>query len=169
MKNWVITPKVKTPEFIKELMNMIKEDVLTPYFFPKGLKINMDEYINVLRDVVKPWMDRVGGYRLYIFQQDGGPAHDGGCTQDWCTENLRGFWSRDFRPPSSPDCNPLDSYVWGVFMRDVNWGPHNIVVSLKRGITWVMEYIERASLVRAYKRFRHRIEMMVAVHGDFIN
>ncbi len=30
MKNRVITPKVRTPEFIKELMNMIKEDVITP-------------------------------------------------------------------------------------------------------------------------------------------
>ena len=26
-------------------------------------------------------------------------------------------------PPSNPDCNPLDFYVWGVAKRDVNWHP----------------------------------------------
>ena len=62
-------------------------DVMPPYFFPKGLKINMEELIKVLRDVVKPWMDRVAGDRHYIFQQDGAPAHNGGRTQDWCKEN----------------------------------------------------------------------------------
>ena len=142
-------------------MNMIKEDAITPYFLPRDLKINRDESINVLRDVVKPWMDRVVGERLYIFQQDGTPTHDGGCTQDWCTENLRGFWSRDFWPPSLPDFNPLDYDDWGVCKRDVNRGPHIIMVSLNRGMTWVIEYMERASLVRACKRFRHKIEMVV--------
>ncbi len=38
MKNRVITPKVRTPEFIKELMNMIKEDVITYIFSPKASK-----------------------------------------------------------------------------------------------------------------------------------
>ena len=143
-------------------------DVMPPYFFPKGLKINMEEYIKVLRDVVKPWMDSVAGDRHYIFQQDGAPAHNGGRTQDWCKENLRGFWSKDFWPPSLPDCNPLDYYVWGVLERDVNRGPHNTVDSLKRGITWLMESMERAPLKRACRRFRHRIELVVAARGDFI-
>ena len=51
-------------------------DVMPPHFFAKGLKINDEEYVKVLRDVVKPWMDRVAAGRHYSFQQDGAPAHN---------------------------------------------------------------------------------------------
>ena len=50
-------------------------DVMLPYFFPKGLKVNSEEYVKVLETVVKPWMDSVAGERHYVFQQDGVPAH----------------------------------------------------------------------------------------------
>jgi hypothetical protein len=143
-------------------------DVMPPYFFEKGLKINQAEYIKVLRTVVKPWMDQVAGDRPYIFQQDGAPAHTGNQTQTWCRENLRGFWPKEIWPPSSPDCNPLDYYVWGVCERDINRTPHNNIASLKRGISWVMESMLRDPLVRACSRFRRRLEMVVQKNGDFI-
>jgi hypothetical protein len=36
-----------------------KSDVMPPHIFAKGLKINTDEYLKVMEDVVKPWMDQV--------------------------------------------------------------------------------------------------------------
>ena len=30
---------------------------MPPYFFPQGLKINTEVYLNVMRKVVKPWID----------------------------------------------------------------------------------------------------------------
>jgi hypothetical protein len=32
-------------------------DVMPPRVFTKGLKVNTDEFINVLEIVIKPWMD----------------------------------------------------------------------------------------------------------------
>jgi hypothetical protein len=52
-----------------------------PHIFPRGLKVNTDEYLAVMKEVVKPWMDQVAGGRHYVFQQDGAPAHNSGLTQ----------------------------------------------------------------------------------------
>ena len=83
-------------------------DVMPPYFFPKGLKVNSEEYVKVLETVVKPWMDEVASGRPYIFQQDGAPALTSIKTQDWSRENLPFFFEKEVWPPSSPDCSPLD-------------------------------------------------------------
>ncbi len=56
-------------------------DVIPPHFFEKGLKINAQEYLKVMQDAVKPWMDTVANGRHYIFQQDGAPAHNAKVTQ----------------------------------------------------------------------------------------
>ncbi len=31
--------------------------VMPPHIFTKGLRVNTDEFINVLEIVIKPWMD----------------------------------------------------------------------------------------------------------------
>ena len=148
-------PIVMSTKFLGVLSN--EGHVMSPHFFEKGLKINQVEYIKVMTEVVKPWMDRVAGDHPYVFQQDRAPAHNGNTTQKWCKEN-----------PSSPDCNPLDYYVWGDLERDVNRGPHNKRASLMQGIVWIMESLESAPLVRALKRFQTRLEKVVAAGGDFI-
>ncbi len=63
-------------------------DVMPPHFFGKGLKVNLEEYVKVLRDVVKPWMDGVAAGRHYVFYQDDAPAHNSKLAQDWCAANL---------------------------------------------------------------------------------
>ncbi len=40
-----------------------------------------------------------------------------------------GVWEKEVRPPSSPDCNPLD-FVWGVSESKVNAKPHNKIEDL---------------------------------------
>ncbi len=49
-------------------------DVMPPHIFPKGLRVDTGEYLNVMETVVKPWMDQIAGNRHYIFQQDGAPC-----------------------------------------------------------------------------------------------
>ncbi|QQP40066.1 Transposable element tcb1 transposase, partial [Caligus rogercresseyi] len=51
--------------------------------------------------------------------------------QNWRSENLDMFWSKEFWPPSSPDLNHCDYYLWGVLERDTNKRAHNTVDSLK--------------------------------------
>jgi hypothetical protein len=142
-------------------------DVMLPDIFAKGLKINTEEYIKVLIEGVKPWMDKVAAGRHYVFQQDGAPAHNSKATQDWCRENLPEFWPKEVWPPSSPDCNPLDYFVWSVCERDVNKAPHNNVASLVTKIKEVVASLPRDTVAKACRRFRQRIEAIVDASGDF--
>ena len=109
-----IVMKTKFPAQVMVLGVVSNEgDVMPPHVFAQGLKINTEVYIDVLSNVVKPWMDGVARGRPYVWQQDGAPAHNANRTQDWCRANLPHFWEKEVWPPSSPDVNPLDFYVWG--------------------------------------------------------
>ena len=109
-------------------------DIMPPHFFERGLRVNAEVYIDVMRDVVKPWMDEVAGGRPYVFQQDGAPAHSAQVTQTWLASNLPDFWGKEVWPPNSPDCNPLDYYVWCACEWTINRSPRNTVASLNTAI-----------------------------------
>ena len=63
--------------------------------FEAGLRVNADVYLDILKNVVKPWMDQVAGDSPYIWQQDDAPAHTAKKVQDWCEENFPYFWAKD--------------------------------------------------------------------------
>ncbi|QQP56135.1 Transposable element tcb2 transposase [Caligus rogercresseyi] len=99
-----------------------------------GLKVNTAIYIDVMKNFVKPWMDLVANGRPYVFQQDSAPAHKSRETQAWLLENLPYHWSLDLWPPSSPDCNPLDYFFWGMVENKTNQHAHNTLDSLRAAI-----------------------------------
>jgi hypothetical protein len=109
-----------------------------PHFFEMGQRVNAKQYIEVLDTVVKPWMKTVAGECPYVFQQDGAPAHTAKLTQEWLKANLQDHWPKEIWPPSSPDCNTLDYFMWSVCEREVNKQPHNTMASLKAKISEVM-------------------------------
>ncbi|UYV68303.1 hypothetical protein LAZ67_5003795 [Cordylochernes scorpioides] len=143
-------------------------DVMPPHFFEKGLRMNADTYINVLETVVKPWMDMVATGRKYVFQQDSAPAHKAKKTQSWLTLNVPSHWGPDIWPPNSPDCNPLDYYVWGVVERDVNKAPHTTIQSVKKAVHTVMTQMDKVIVAKACASFRIRLETVVANNGNYI-
>ena len=145
-----------------------KGDVMPPHVFEAGLKVNTEVYLDVMNNVVKPWRDEVACGRPYIWQKDGAPAYNSKRTQDWCRENLPFFWEKEIWPPSSPDCNPLDYFVWGVAERDVNRSPHNTKQSLITSINEVFANMSRENVIKACSRFRSRLEEVVEAEGDFI-
>ena len=89
-------------------------------------------------------------------------------TQDWCRANFSHFWEKEVWPPSSPDLNPLDFFVWGVAERDTNRSPHNTKDSLIRSIKEVFTNFPREDLVHACSRVRSRLEEVIDASGDFI-
>ena len=145
-------------------------DVMPPHFFPAGLRVGAKDYIEVLETVVKPWMDGIAQGQPYVYQQDSAPAHKARITQAWCYQNLpyHCHKSPDLWPPSSPDCNPCDYYLWGVLEQQVNCRPYNTKDELKVAIVDAMRSLSRHELAKACSSFRGRVEMVVAAEGGFI-
>ncbi|QQP52246.1 Transposable element tcb2 transposase, partial [Caligus rogercresseyi] len=132
-----------------------KGDVMPPHVFEAGLRVNSKVYLDVLKNIVKPWMDQVAGDRPYLWQQDGAPAHTAKKVQDWCEDNFPHFWGKEVWPPSSPDLNPLDFFV----------SPHSTKQSLINSITEVFANFDRESVVNACSRVRSRLEEVVDAKG----
>ncbi len=86
----------------------------------------------MLKKDVLPWLRELGPY---LFQQDEASAHTAKEMQDWCRENFFDFLRKDEWPPSSPDCNPMNFFVWGITQRVVNKVPYKSVEDLKAAIT----------------------------------
>ena len=144
-------------------------DVMPPHFFEQGLRVNADGYIHVLETVVKPWMDLVANGSPYVFQQDSAPAHKARRTQAWLYDNMPHHWSPDLWPPSSPDCNPLDYFVWGVVEREVDTVPYNTIGALRQAIVDAMGNIHKGTLVCACSHFCRCLEKLFKMRAATLN
>jgi hypothetical protein len=127
----------------------------------------MDEYLKVMEDIVKPWVVQVTTSCRYVFQQDRALAHSKQ-TQEWLKTNLPEVWEKEIWHPSLPHCNPLDYFVQGVAHLQVNKAPHSTAASLISNIKEVKGNLDRATVARACKQFRSRLEAIVEADGDFI-
>jgi hypothetical protein len=64
----------------------------------------------------------VDGWRDYVFQQNGAPAHNSKTTQEWCRENFPEFWPKEVWPPSSPVLTPWTT-TFGAFVNERSTKP----------------------------------------------
>ena len=79
-------------------------------FRARKVKIKADYYVsNLLSELLEDCFEKVGN--VFIFQQDGAPAHTAKRTQDFLQMNCPDFIDKDEWPPNSPDLNPLDYHV----------------------------------------------------------
>ena len=128
-------------------------DVMPPYFFEEGHRVNADAYTHVLETVVKPWMDQVASGREYIFQQDSS-------TQS--RENP-GLANAERTPSLEPwPVDPFDFFEWDVVQRDVNKTFHNTIQSVKDTVHAVMTHMDKSIVAKACASFRTRLEAIVA-------
>ena len=102
-------------------------------FVESGVKINAAYYLEeILEGCLKAEAQRVFGQGQWTFQQDSAPAHKAKVVQDWCRAQIPDFISSSESSPSSPDLNPLDYSIWGIFEARVNAVQHRSVDSLKK-------------------------------------
>ena len=107
--------------------------IMPPHIFEVGLKVNTKVYLDVLKSVVMPWCNQVAGGRPWLWQQDSAPAHKSKETQDWLQKEWYDFVPFTHWPPSSPDLNPLDFFVWSYVENITNMTSHNTKASLIAG------------------------------------
>ena len=70
------------------------------------------------------------GGRPWVWQQDSAPAHKSKETQAWLQKKCYDFVPFSYWPPSSPDLNPLDYFVWSYVENITNMNSRNTKASL---------------------------------------
>jgi len=138
---------------------------MPPYFFPKGLKITTEVYLDVLKTVVKPWVESTFPNSKYVWQQDSAPAHKAKRTQQWCKKNFQDFWPWSKWPPSSPDLNPLDYGIWGYLESKACATPQRSVDDLKSAVIEQWTNMPESFVKKTCKAFRPRLEAMLKADG----
>ena len=103
-------PVLKRTRFLSSVMvlGVISNQghIMSPFVFPKGLRVTAEIYQDVLRSVVKPWMDKIADGRPYVFQQDSAPAHKSKTTQTWLMNNVPTTGRRTCARPPHPTAAP---------------------------------------------------------------
>ena len=163
--------KTKFPATVMVLGVVSSEGhVMPPHIFEQGLKITTEVYLGVLEQVVVPWCQGVAGDRPWVWQQDSAPAHMSRRTQAWLKDETNGVYSfvpYTHWPPSSPDCNPMDYFVWGFIETLTNRVAHNTKASLVAEIKRQFSLLPNALVKKACSRFRSRLEAVIEARGAF--
>ncbi|QQP37282.1 Putative transposable element [Caligus rogercresseyi] len=139
---------------------------MPPFWFPQGLRVGAKEYLAVIKNVVKPWLDATYPKGNYCYQQDGAPGHKAKKPQKWCKDNLMNFWPAHFWPPSSPDVAPLDYGIWGFVESKACATPHPSVDALKASVEKEWADMSEHYVRKVCRAFRPRFEAMVSAEGS---
>ena len=99
--------------------------IMPPHTFEVGLKVNTKVYLDVWKSVVIPWCNQVAGGRPWVCQQNSAPAHKSKKTQAWLQKECYDLVLFSHWPPSSPEMNPLDYFVWSLVEKITNMTSHN--------------------------------------------
>ena len=89
-------------------------------------------------------------------------------TQEWLSDHFHDHVTPNMWPPSSPDLNPIDFYVWGVVERQTNRRPHPNRDSLKSAISEEMKHMSQERVIRACSLLRGCLEAVIEAEGGFI-
>lgn len=142
--------------------------VMPPHFIEAGLKINAEEYLKILKDVLMPWIRRNYEPFNVMLIQDSAPAHGAKKVQDFLKENLPLFVPKDIWPSSSPDLNVCDYWLFGVIEGESNVTSHPSVNSLKTAIRQAFRNLDPEDVKRSCSRFRSRISQIIDAKGGHI-
>ncbi len=116
-----------------------------PHIFKTGLWVNTNIYLEVTECTLLPWIKTVVGDRPWMWPLDPAPCHVSNRSIKWLKDHSYDLVLKDCWPPSSPDPNPLDYFVWGYLGTHTNRGAHTTKASL---ITSIKENFAPSSRLR---------------------
>ena len=142
--------------------------IMPPHIFEVGWKVNTKVYLDVLKSVVIPWCNLVAGGRPWVWQQDSALALKSKETQAWLQKECYDFVPFSHWPPSSPDLNLLDYFVWSYVENITSMTSHNTKASLIATIRRVFAELPPALVEKACPQFRIRIEAVIEAEVGYI-
>ena len=177
MRIWIATnnrdvPRVMKTNFPTTVMvfGVVSSEghIMPPHIFEVTLKVNTKLYLDVLKSMVILWCNQVAGGRPWVWQQDSTPAHNSKETQALLQKECYDFVPFSHWPPSFPDLNPLDYFVWSYVENMTNMTSHNTKASLIAAIRRVFAVLPPALMEKAGSQFRIRIEAVIEAEGGYI-
>ena len=177
MQIWIATNNRDVPRVIKTkfpatvmVFGVVSSEghIMPPHIFEVGLKVNTRVYLDVLKSVVIPWCNQVAGGRLWVWQQDSAPVHESKETQAWLQKECYDFVPFSHWPPSSPDLNSLDNFVWSYVENITNMTSHNTKASLIATICRVFAELPPALGEKPCSQFQIRIDVVIEIEGGYI-
>ena len=141
--------------------------IMPPHIFEVGLKVNTKVYLDVLKSVVILWCNQVAGGRPWVWQQDSVPAHKSKETQAWLQKECYDFVPFSHWPPSSPDLNPLDYFIWSYVENITNMTSHNTKASLIAAICRVFSKLPPGLVEKACSQFQIHIKAVIEAEGGY--
>ena len=163
-------PRVMKTLFLVMVFGVVSSEghIMPPHIFKVDLKINTKVYLGVLKSVVIPWYNQVAGGRPWVWQQDSALAHKSKETQAWLQKECYYFVPFSHWPPSSPDLNPLDFFVWSYVENITNMTSHNTKANLITAICRVFAELLSALVEKACSQFQIHIEVVIEAEGGYI-
>ena len=165
-------PRVMKTKFLATVMvfGVVSSEghIMPPHIFEVGLKVKTKVYLDVLKSVVIPWCNQVAGGRPWVWQQDSALAHKSKETQAWLLKECFDFVPFSHWPPSTPDLNPLDYFVWTYVENITNMTSHSTKANLINAIHQVFTRLPPTLEEKACSQFRIRIEVMIEAEGSYI-
>ena len=177
MQIWIATNNRDVPRVIKTkfpatvmVFGVVSSEghIMPPHIFEVGLKVNTKVYLDVPKNMVILWCNQVAGCRPWVWQQDSAPAHKSKETKAWLQKECYDFVPFSYWPPSSPDLNPLNFFVWSYVENITNMTSHNTKASLIAGIRRVFAELPPVLMDKACSQFRIRIEAVIEAEGGYI-
>jgi hypothetical protein len=155
------------PTFSRSLMVSVGVSALgrtAIHFVEPGTKINGRYYRDVLLSQkllpdIRQFSD------VYVFQQDGAPAHRARETVEFLTRETPAFIPPALWPPNSPDLNPVDYTVWSVMEEIVYRTNIQDVVQLRQRILEAWAQLDQRVIDAAIMQWRARLRACVAADG----
>ena len=177
MQMWIATnnrdvPKVMKTKFPVTVMvfGVVSSEghIMPPHIFEVGFRVNTKVYLDVLKSVVIPRCNQVDGSRPWLWQQDSAPAHKSKETHAWLQKECYDFVPCFHCPPTFPDVNPLDYFIWSYVEYITNMPSHNTKAMLIAAIRRVFTELPPALVEKACSQFWIRIEAVIEAGGGYI-
>ena len=123
--------KTKFPATVMGFGELSSEGHIMPlHIFEVGLKVNTKVYLDVPKNMMIPWCNKVAGGTPWVWQQDSALAHKSKETQACLQKECYDFVPFSHYPPSSSHRNLLDYFIWSYVEYITNMTSHNTKASL---------------------------------------
>ena len=137
-------------------------------FIEEGVKIDQHVCLNTMKGQLVPWINPTFMECGITLQQNRATSHTANLVQEWCNKKMVGFWTKELRPPPSPDFYPMDFAVWSILESNACSSYYPSVTSLKAKLKHCWDKISTETIYASCNQVTDRLKCVVEAKGGYI-